>query len=73
LIKATRIRPFFEQYGHLLLHISVRICLIPLSAEGKELSVEFIRVPYDVEQAAQAIEATEMPDEFAEMLRLGKG
>ena len=50
-----------------------RACYLVLSAEGKELLVEFIRVPYDVEKAAQAIEATEMPDEFAEMLRQGKG
>jgi putative phosphoesterase len=50
-----------------------RACYITLSAEGRELTVEFIRVPYDVEKAAQAIEATEMPHEFAEMLRQGKG
>ncbi|MBE2200528.1 MAG: metallophosphoesterase [Anaerolinea sp.] len=50
-----------------------RACYITLAAEGRELSVEFIRVPYDVEKAAQAIEATEMPHEFAEMLRQGKG
>jgi hypothetical protein len=30
-------------------------------------------VPYDVEKAAQAIEATDMPDEFAAMLRAGRG
>jgi putative phosphoesterase len=48
-------------------------CYLVLSAEGRELSVNFIRVPYDVERAAQAIENTEMPDEFAEMLRLGAG
>jgi hypothetical protein len=35
--------------------------------------VEFIRVAYDVEQAAQAIEATDMPHEFAAMLRSGTG
>ena len=46
---------------------------IVLSANGKELNVEFIRVPYDVEKSAQAIEATEMPNEFAVMLREGKG
>lgn len=46
---------------------------ITLAAEGRELTVEFIRVPYDVEKAAQAIEATEMPQEFGEMLRQGKG
>ena len=48
-------------------------CYLHLTAEGRELTVNFIRVPYDVEQAAQAIEATDMPHEFAEMLRLGKG
>lgn len=50
-----------------------RACYIVLSAEGDQLEVQFIRVPYDVEQAAQAIEATEMPDEFAQMLREGRG
>jgi predicted phosphodiesterase len=50
-----------------------RACYVVLSAEGDRLEVEFIRVPYDVEQTAQAIEATEMPDEFAQMLREGKG
>jgi putative phosphoesterase len=37
------------------------------------LHVEFVRVPYDVERAAQAIESTDMPAEFAEMLRTGTG
>jgi putative phosphoesterase len=46
---------------------------ITLAAEGKSLDVEFIRVAYDVEQAAQAIEATDMPHEFAAMLRSGIG
>ena len=46
--------------------------LILTTEEGK-LQVEFVRVPYDVERAAQAIEATDMPNEFAEMLRLGRG
>ncbi len=50
-----------------------RACYLVLSAEGSELSVEFVRVPYDVDAAAQAIEATEMPNEFAEMLRRGAG
>jgi hypothetical protein len=48
-----------------------------MEAEGKELSVEFVRVAYDVEKAAQAIKATGeadlMPHEYAQMLRLGKG
>lgn len=49
-------------------------CYIIMSAEGKQLNVEFIRVPYDVERTAQAIEATDgMPDAFAQMLRDGRG
>jgi predicted phosphodiesterase len=48
-------------------------CYVVLSAEGGELKVEFFRVPYDVEAAAQAIEASELPDAFAQMLREGRG
>jgi len=44
-----------------------------LSAEGKNLQVEFVRVPYDVEQIATAIEASEMPSEYAGMLRSASG
>jgi len=44
-----------------------------LQAGGSDLAVEFVRVAYDVERAAQAIEATAMPDEFAAMLRAGTG
>jgi putative phosphoesterase len=50
-----------------------RACNITLAADGRDLTVDFIRVDYDVETAAQAIEATDMPDEYAEMLRMGKG
>lgn len=46
---------------------------ITLSADGSDLSVDFIRVAYDVEAVAQAIEASEMPHEYAQMLRDGKG
>ncbi|GAB4551733.1 MAG: metallophosphoesterase family protein [Anaerolineae bacterium] len=50
---------------------------VVLSAEGKTLSVEFIRVAYDVERAARAIEATPnddgMPHLYAQMLRDGAG
>ena len=48
-------------------------CYITLTANGNSLEVEFIRVPYDVEGMATAIEATEMPSEFAQMLRDGRG
>ncbi len=50
-----------------------RSCYVILEARGQELSVEFVRVPYDIEQAARAIEASEMPHEYAAMLRAGKG
>ena len=51
---------------------------IVLRTAGGELSVDFIRVAYDVEAAAGAIEATAgdplaMPSEFAAMLRMGRG
>ena len=46
---------------------------VVLSAEGNDLAVEFVRVRYDVEKAAQAIEASDMPAEFATMLRQGRG
>jgi putative phosphoesterase len=46
---------------------------VVLEAEGKNLEVKFYRIAYDVERAAKAIEATDMPDEYAEMLRKGNG
>lgn len=50
-----------------------RACYIILRAEGRDFSVEFVRVPYDVEAMATAIEATDMPHEFAAMLRTATG
>lgn len=50
-----------------------RACYVVLQAESDKLSVEFRRVDYDIERAAQAIEASEMPHEYAQMLRDGKG
>jgi predicted phosphodiesterase len=50
-----------------------RACFIVLAAEGRDLTVDIVRVPYDVEAAASAIEATDMPHEFAAMLREGRG
>jgi hypothetical protein len=44
-----------------------------LEVEGRELNVRFVRVEYDIEQTAAAIEASEMPDEYAGMLRAGAG
>jgi putative phosphoesterase len=54
-----------------------RACYVVLQAKGRELTVEFVRVAYDIERAARAIEATQqpeiMPHEYAGMLREGKG
>lgn len=50
---------------------------VVLSAVGRDLSVEFFRVAYDIERTAQAIEATPeqggMPHPFAQMLRDAAG
>lgn len=48
-------------------------CYVVLEADNGSLTVNFRRVPYDVERAAQAIEASGMPDEYAEMLRTASG
>jgi putative phosphoesterase len=50
-----------------------RACYVVLEAAGRDLHVVFMRVAYDIETAAQAIEASEMPHEYAAMLRAGKG
>lgn len=50
---------------------------VVLTSRGRTIDVNFIRVPYDVERTAQAIEATPevggMPYPFAQMLRVGAG
>lgn len=48
-------------------------CYVVLEVNNGNLVVNFKRVPYNVERAAKAIEATDMPDEYAEMLRKGSG
>ena len=50
-----------------------RACYVVLTADGRELRVAFVRVPYDIEAAATAIEASDMPHAFAAMLRVGRG
>lgn len=50
-----------------------RACYVVLSAEGEAFDAEFVRVPYDVEATATAIEASGMPSAFAAMLRAGEG
>lgn len=48
-------------------------CYIVLESIDSQLKVKFKRVPYDIERTAQAIEASDMPHEYAEMLRSGTG
>lgn len=48
-------------------------CYMVLEVENSDLNVTFHRVYYDVERTAQAIEASDMPHEYAEMLRTGTG
>ncbi|PTX14537.1 putative phosphoesterase [Pontibacter mucosus] len=39
------------------------------AAVAESINVTFVRVPYDVEQAARAVEESPLPNEFADMLR----
>jgi putative phosphoesterase len=48
-------------------------CYVILETTGNDLSVTFRRVPYDIERAVKAIEASDMPNEYAQMLRSGTG
>jgi putative phosphoesterase len=48
-------------------------CYLILEATEDNLNVAFRRVPYDIERAARAIESSDMPDEYAQMLRTGTG
>lgn len=40
---------------------------------GEEIEVEIRKVNYDIEAAARAIEESELPNEFAGLIRLGRG
>lgn len=42
-----------------------------VTVNGDSLTVEFIRIDYDVERAADAIVASDLPNEFADFLRAG--
>ncbi|MBA4157760.1 MAG: metallophosphoesterase family protein [Gemmatimonadetes bacterium] len=44
---------------------------VVLDVSGGSVSVEFIRVEYDVERAMEGVRASELPDDFAEYLRTG--
>jgi diadenosine tetraphosphatase ApaH/serine/threonine PP2A family protein phosphatase len=42
-----------------------------LTVTAKEIDVEFVRVPYDVDEAVDAIRSSDLPGEFADQLRSG--
>ncbi|MCG0239303.1 MAG: metallophosphatase family protein [Firmicutes bacterium] len=44
-----------------------------LDLKPRAVQIEIVEVPYDYEAAARAIEATDLPPEFAQMLREGRG
>jgi len=46
-------------------------CYVLLTVGGAGVRVEFIRVAYDIEEAARVIIASDLPSEFAEVLRSG--
>ena len=48
-----------------------RACYALLQMDHDSASAEFVRVSYDVNQAADAIRESELPDEFAEVLKSG--
>lgn len=48
-----------------------RSCYVLLSMDVSGASVEFVRVPYDVDEAADAIRVSDLPTEFAEVLKSG--
>jgi predicted phosphodiesterase len=48
-----------------------RACYVTLTTEGSAVRVEFIRVAYDVEEAARGIRESELPPEFTDVLRSG--
>lgn len=50
-----------------------RACWALLETSAADVRVEFRRVVYDVERAAHAIEASDLPHEFADQLREARG
>jgi len=48
-----------------------RACYVMLSMEEPETRVEIVRVAYDVDEAIRGIRASELPTEFADVLKSG--
>lgn len=52
---------------YVILHVDSKTAV----ANNESLKVEFIRIEYDIEKAAKAVEDSPLPNEYAEMLRKG--
>jgi predicted phosphodiesterase len=50
-----------------------RACYVSLTIDGSGAGIEFVRVEYDIDEAARGIRESELPDEFADVLRGGGG
>ncbi|HEY4735138.1 MAG TPA: metallophosphoesterase family protein, partial [Gemmatimonadaceae bacterium] len=48
-----------------------RACYVLVSVDATDARVEFVRVEYDVEEAVRGIRDSELPAEFADILRSG--
>ncbi|MEO8579508.1 MAG: metallophosphoesterase family protein [Gemmatimonadales bacterium] len=48
-----------------------RACYALLTIDGSGTRIDFVRVEYDIDEAARAIRTSELPDEFADILRSG--
>jgi len=48
-----------------------RACYVSLTTDGSGVRVEFVRVAYDIDEAARAIRESELPHEFADFLKSG--
>jgi predicted phosphodiesterase len=48
-----------------------RACYVRLTVDRSSVTVEFVRVAYDVDQAGNAIRESDLPNEFAEVLKSG--
>ncbi len=48
-----------------------RACYVSITIDGSGARVEFVRVEYDIDEAARAIRESELPSEFADVLKAG--
>ncbi len=49
-----------------------RACYVALTVDASGSQVEFVRVDYDVEETARGILESDLPSEFADVIRTGR-